>query len=124
MTEPMTLAVFVGDLRRRLETLSAEQLRDILLAYGQGLPGRDRAAFLDLFPTTAMPALQARNATTTRCRPISSLSSATSLAVCRAEALAWSGGDGAALLESVCYAYPRHRAFKDRLRKALAARRR
>jgi hypothetical protein len=45
---------------------------------------------------------------------------AATLAVCHAEALAWSGGDGAAQLESVYYTYPRHRAFKDQLRNALA----
>jgi hypothetical protein len=50
---PLTLAAFVGQLRGRLEALSAEQLRDILLVYGQSLPGRDRAGFLELFPTTA-----------------------------------------------------------------------
>jgi len=58
-TELMTLAVFVGDLCDRLEAFSAEQLRDIVLAYGRSLPGRDRAAFLELFPTTAVAALQA-----------------------------------------------------------------
>jgi hypothetical protein len=45
---------------------------------------------------------------------------AATLAVCHAEAATWSGGDGAKLLESLFYAYPRHRAFKDELRKALA----
>ncbi|MCE7007047.1 hypothetical protein LWC34_30080 [Kibdelosporangium philippinense] len=60
MTEPMTLAVFAHDLRRRLEALSVDQVRDIVLAYGQGLPGQGRAAFLDLFPATAVAASQAR----------------------------------------------------------------
>jgi hypothetical protein len=45
---------------------------------------------------------------------------AATFAVCHAEGLAWRGGDGAAQLESVYKAYPRHRAFKDQLRKALA----
>lgn len=45
---------------------------------------------------------------------------AASFAVCHAEAVAWSGSDGAELLTSVCSAYPRRRAFKDQLRKALS----
>jgi hypothetical protein len=45
---------------------------------------------------------------------------AATLAICHAESMAWSGGDGAALMRSVRDTYPRHRAFKDQLREALA----
>lgn len=69
----MTLAVFVGDLRSRLATLSVEQLRDIVIDYGQGLSGADRAAFLELFPPTDVAPYQTRQwSSMTRCRPISS----------------------------------------------------
>jgi hypothetical protein len=44
---------------------------------------------------------------------------AATVAVCYAEALTWSGGDGAALARSVFAAYPRHRSFKAALQAAV-----
>jgi len=111
------LAAYFDDMDRRwgeAPTMPPARLPDLLL---RGLSDRPvRGQWLEIAGAEAARVIDRIVSAKHQAR----YGEAAVLAVCHAEALTWSGGDGAALLESVCRAYPRHRAFKDQLRIALA----